>query len=69
MVELPRWALDEAKRMLHDKLSGHADQGVRLINELVEIPDDHGGVQAIAAALVNKQRRAPAPTATRGEGG
>lgn len=47
---------ERAKQLLYEKLAANPDRGVRAVNEVVELADDHPSVVKVAAALRAKDR-------------
>lgn len=49
-----RHLLDRAKELIREKLLAHEDRSVRVMAEMVDLTDDHPGVQKIAAELATR---------------
>lgn len=62
-MDSERQYIDRAKELLREQLAKHSDQGVRTLNDLAELPDDHPSVIKIAAAL---RARAQTPEVSNG---
>lgn len=58
MTDIPAEILAEAKSLLQEQLANHPDEGISLINKIIELSDDHPSVQRVALLiLTNRDRR------------